>query len=83
MVDSHYPLRAKAAGASTFEPEYALDGEAWDRLYCSPILDAHHSQRLQRAFWLPGQWWGANGRLNWGEYCLLGNRALVNERSAQ
>ena len=60
-----------------------LDTETWDKLYCSPIVDAANSKRLRRAFWLPGKWWGANGGLNWGDYCLLGSRKLVNERGPQ
>lgn len=81
IVDSYHASRRKLADGSSFEPEFVLDMAHWDRLFCAPDLDGPNSGRLQRAFWLPGEWWAS--KLNWGEYCLLGNKALVNERSAQ
>ncbi|KAI9512479.1 asparagine-linked glycosylation 9 protein isoform a [Russula earlei] len=60
---------------SMHEPRYILDDRTWERVTCLPFLDARHSSRLTRAFWLPGHMWQSRNRF--GEYCLLRNKTSV------
>lgn len=73
LLDSHFPLRPIPA-VDSLEPPYVLDTKTWDPLLCAPFLDAQNSKSFFRAFWVPGSWWGNNGRLGWGEFCLLARR---------
>lgn len=73
LVDSYYPLRALPAPDS-LEPAYALDDKTWEHLLCAPFLDTEHSRSPFKSFYLPGNWYGDNGRLGWGEFCLLGRK---------
>lgn len=63
---------------STHEPRYILDEKTWERVTCLPFLDARHSSRLTRAFWLPSQIW--QSRNKFGDYCLLRNRESVERK---
>ncbi|KAG0172752.1 mannosyltransferase [Apophysomyces sp. BC1034] len=65
LVDSDFPLRP----ISTREPRYLQDAKTWELLNCYPVMDPENSNRLSRAFWVPG----SHG-LAWGEYCLLKRR---------
>ena len=60
------------------EPRYILDEKTWERVTCLPFLDARHSSRLTRAFWLPSQKW--QSRNKFGDYCLLRNRESVEKK---
>jgi len=68
----HDPIEAKN------EPRYVLDDKTWERVTCLPFLDARHSSRLTRAFWLPGETWQSQNRF--GEYCLLRNKNSVERK---
>ncbi|KAF7303187.1 Mannosyltransferase [Mycena kentingensis (nom. inval.)] len=73
MLDVDFPKHPRS---SRLEPRYATDAKTWDRVYCTPFLDAAHSNLLTRTLWLPGDAWQ---RLNeYGDYCLLRNRKLVS-----
>lgn len=65
LVDVDFPLQT----ASALEPRYIRDTENWEVLTCYPYLDAENSNRLSRAFWVPG----APG-LQWGDYCMMKRR---------
>ncbi|KAG2226371.1 hypothetical protein INT45_000539 [Circinella minor] len=65
LVDADYPLRP----VSTREPRYIQDEKNWEVVDCAPALDPVNSNRLSRAFYVPG-----SGGLAWGEYCLLKKR---------
>jgi alpha-1,2-mannosyltransferase len=41
-------------------------------------LDARYSSLLTRALWLPGESWQAQNEF--GDYCLLKNKALVKSK---
>ncbi|KAL7310854.1 mannosyltransferase [Mucor circinelloides] len=62
LVDVDFPLRP----ASPLEPRYIRDTEHWEVMDCFPFLDADNSNRLSRAFWVPG-----SPGLEWGDYCML------------
>jgi len=68
-------------GSSTLEPRYAADTETWERVFCTPFLDASHSNLLTRTLWLPGQAWQSLNEF--GDYCLLKNRDLVANKEAR
>lgn len=69
---------SKHPRSSRLEPRYAADEKAWDRVYCTPFLDAAHSNLLMRTLWIPGDAWQ---RLNaFGDYCLLRNRKLFTQK---
>lgn len=54
--------------SSEFEPDYILDNENWQRVYCEQFLDASGTKSfIDRALWVPG----ASQRRSWGDYCLL------------
>lgn len=65
LVDVDFPLHASSA----LEPRYIRDTKNWEIMSCHPYLDAENSNRLSRAFWVPG----APG-LQWGDYCMLKRR---------
>lgn len=53
---------------SELEPNYILDNENWQRVYCEQFLDASGTKSfIDRALWVPG----ASPRRSWGDYCLL------------
>lgn len=66
LVDVDFPLRP----STELEPNYAKDTDTWEILSCSPFIDAQNSQRLSRAFWVPG-----NPGIEWGNYCMLKRRS--------
>lgn len=61
LVDADFPLHP----ASDLEPRYLLS-DKWEVLTCVPYLDNENSNRLARAFWIPG-----SPGLQWGDYCML------------
>lgn len=63
LVDVDFPLRHSD---SAFEKDYIRDTKHWQVMTCYPYLDAENSNRLLRAFWIPG-----SPGLAWGEYCML------------
>ncbi|KAJ7040287.1 glycosyltransferase family 22 protein [Mycena alexandri] len=71
MLDLDFP---KHPSSSTLEPRYAVDATKWERVFCTPFLDARHSNLLTRTLWLPGQAWQSLNEF--GDYCLLKNRDL-------
>ncbi|KII93600.1 glycosyltransferase family 22 protein [Plicaturopsis crispa FD-325 SS-3] len=60
---------------SALEPRYAVDEDTWERVLCTPFLDARHSSMLTRILWMPGEKWQSLNEF--GDYCLLKNRASV------
>ncbi|KAI0274963.1 asparagine-linked glycosylation 9 protein isoform a [Gloeopeniophorella convolvens] len=68
----HDPIESK------HEPRYVLDDKTWERLFCLPFLDARHSSRLTRGFWLPGETWQSQNKF--GEYCILRNTKSVEKK---
>ncbi|KAG5647748.1 hypothetical protein DXG03_008471 [Asterophora parasitica] len=77
LIDLDFPLHPVE---SPLEPRYAVDDKNWERVFCRPFLDARHSRLLTRAFWIPGEAWQSNNEF--GDYCLLKNKALVNQKEA-
>jgi alpha-1,2-mannosyltransferase len=77
MLDLDFPLNPSS---SALEPRYAIDVKSWERVYCIPFLDAAHSNLLTRTLWLPGGAWQSLNEF--GDYCLLKNRALVDKKEA-
>jgi alpha-1,2-mannosyltransferase len=75
LIDLDYPLHPVE---SPLEPRYAAESEIWERTICDPFLDAKHSSLLTRVLWLPGEAWQAQNEF--GDYCLLKNKALVNSK---
>ncbi|KAI9272239.1 Alg9-like mannosyltransferase family-domain-containing protein [Helicostylum pulchrum] len=61
LVDVDFPLRSTSA----LEPSY-INSDKWEVMACYPYLDAENSNRLSRAFWIPG-----SPGLQWGDYCML------------
>lgn len=76
LIDVDFP---KHPVYSTLEPRFAIMDE-WERVHCEPFLDAKNSMMLTRIFWLPGEIW--QGRNEFGDYCLLKNKALVARKEA-
>ncbi|KAG1077041.1 hypothetical protein G6F42_025112 [Rhizopus arrhizus] len=68
LVDVDFPLRP----ASPLEPRYIRDTEHWEVMDCFPFLDADNSNRLSRAFWVPG-----SPGLEWGDYCMLKRKSTA------
>lgn len=62
LVDVDFPLHP----SNELEPRYIQDTTHWQVMRCEPFLDAANSNRLSRAFWVPG-----NPGLAWGDYCVL------------
>lgn len=61
---------------SEFEPNYILDNENWQRVYCEQFLDASGTKSfVDRALWVPG----ASQRRSWGDYCLLRKVGVGNK----
>ncbi|KAI0319029.1 asparagine-linked glycosylation 9 protein isoform a [Amylostereum chailletii] len=75
LIDLDFPQHP---AISTHEPRYAVDAQTWERTICLPFLDAAHSPLLTRTLWFPGQAWQAGNV--YGDYCLLKNRASVEEK---
>ncbi|KXN88819.1 Alpha-1,2-mannosyltransferase alg9 [Leucoagaricus sp. SymC.cos] len=75
VIDLDHPLHP---AESPLEPRYAAEFETWERAICKPFLDARHSSLLTRALWLPGEAWQAQNEF--GDYCLLRNKALVKSK---
>ncbi|KAI7907627.1 Alg9-like mannosyltransferase family-domain-containing protein [Cokeromyces recurvatus] len=67
LVDVDFPLRS----VSELEPRYVRDDKHWETMYCYSFIDAENSNRLLRAFWLPG-----NPGVAWGDYCMLKRKNL-------
>ncbi|KAJ7361402.1 glycosyltransferase family 22 protein [Mycena albidolilacea] len=65
---------------SNLEPRYATEAKKWERVYCTPFLDARHSNLLTRTLWLPGEAWQTLNEF--GDYCLLKNKDLVAKKEA-
>ncbi|KAI9270859.1 Alg9-like mannosyltransferase family-domain-containing protein [Sporodiniella umbellata] len=49
-----------------------IDKEQWEVMACYPFLDAANSNRLSRAFWVPG-----SPGLAWNDYCMLKNSKRI------
>ncbi|KAJ7170207.1 glycosyltransferase family 22 protein [Mycena filopes] len=77
MLDLDFP---KHPISSTLEPRYAVEATKWERVFCTPFLDARHSNLLTRTLWLPGQTWQSLNEF--GDYCLLKNRDSVAKKEA-
>ncbi|KAF5385061.1 hypothetical protein D9615_001258 [Tricholomella constricta] len=77
LIDLDFPLHPVA---SSLEPRYVVDDKTWERVFCKPFIDAKHSRLLTRAFWIPGEAWQRNNEF--GDYCLLRNKALVDKKEA-
>ncbi|KAG6817957.1 hypothetical protein H0H87_012425 [Tephrocybe sp. NHM501043] len=78
LIDLDFPLHPVE---STLEPRYAVDIETWDRVFCKSFIDARHSRLLTRAFWAPGEAWQSNNQF--GDYCLLRNKARVTQKEVE
>ncbi|KAF8078928.1 glycosyltransferase family 22 protein [Lyophyllum atratum] len=78
LMDVDFPLHPTA---SAQEPRYVIDENRWERVFCTPFIDARHSRLLTRAFWVPGETWQSNNAF--GEYCLLKNKPLVDKKTAE
>ncbi|KAJ6469635.1 glycosyltransferase family 22 protein [Mycena vitilis] len=77
LLDLDFPSHPSS---SKLEPRYAVDEKKWERVYCTPFLDARHSNLLTRTLWLPGEAWQSLNEF--GDYCLLRNRDLVAKKEA-
>ncbi|KAK2461410.1 hypothetical protein APHAL10511_005873 [Amanita phalloides] len=77
LIDVDFPMHPKY---SPLEPRYATDEATWERVACIPFLDAQNSQLLTRILWMPGKRW--QGQNEFGDYCLLKNKALVTRKEA-
>lgn len=71
LIDSRFP----SVAPTEREPDYAADGERWEKIVCKPYLDAWATSLLGRLVWVP-DWKGLpeGWRRRWGEYCLLRRR---------
>ncbi|CAI6334606.1 unnamed protein product [Periconia digitata] len=72
LIDSKLP----SAPATSLEPDYIYDTKTWEKLSCSPFMDAGATPLLGRILWVPE--WSlipAKHRRVWGEYCLLRRKA--------
>ncbi|KAF8899021.1 Alg9-like mannosyltransferase family-domain-containing protein [Infundibulicybe gibba] len=77
LVDLDFP---KHPISSSLEPRYAVD-PAWERVSCTPFLDARYSPLLSRTLWMPGQTWH---ELNeFGDYCLLKNKRRIASKEIE
>ncbi|EJD54569.1 glycosyltransferase family 22 protein [Auricularia subglabra TFB-10046 SS5] len=74
LVDLDFPSRPIV---DPKEPRYSVQSETWDRVACRPFLDSARSPRLTRTLWLPGL---AERSNQYGDYCLLRNRARASAR---
>ncbi|PFH52224.1 glycosyltransferase family 22 protein [Amanita thiersii Skay4041] len=77
LVDLDFP---KHSSSSPYEPRYLLDESTWQRVFCSPFLDASHSRLLTRILWMPGSAW--QDQNEFGEYCLLRNKKTMARKEA-
>ncbi|KAF9270644.1 asparagine-linked glycosylation 9 protein isoform a [Marasmius fiardii PR-910] len=78
LVDLDFPQHPIE---SPLEPRYAIQSDTWERAQCLPFLDARSSPLLMRVLWAPGdRWRNAN---SWGDYCLLRNKKLMEQRIRQ
>ncbi|KAJ7269399.1 glycosyltransferase family 22 protein [Mycena haematopus] len=77
MLDLDFPSHPSS---SALEPRHATNANKWERVYCTPFLDASHSNLLTRTLWLPGEAWQSLNEF--GDYCLLKNKALVAKKEA-
>ncbi|EKM84086.1 hypothetical protein AGABI1DRAFT_67279 [Agaricus bisporus var. burnettii JB137-S8] len=75
LIDLDYPLHPVE---SILEPRYVSQNATWERTLCRPFLDARYSSLLTRVLWLPGELWQAENEF--GDYCLLKNKALVQAK---
>lgn len=75
LVDLDFPQQPVS---STLEPRYAMDSSTWERVYCERFLDAKNSLMLSRILWFPGNAWQSTNQF--GDYCLLKNKALVGSK---
>jgi len=74
LVDLDFP---HSPTQSLHEPRYAIE-EGWERIACMPFLDSARSPLLTRTLWMPGEAWQSMNQF--GDYCLLKNKALVGEK---
>ncbi|KAJ7847854.1 glycosyltransferase family 22 protein [Mycena leptocephala] len=72
LLDLDFPSHPSS---SNLEPRYAVDAKKWERIFCTPFLDAKHSNLLTRTLWLPGEAWQSLNEF--GDYCLLKNMDSV------
>ncbi|KAL0581041.1 mannosyltransferase [Marasmius crinis-equi] len=63
------------------EPRYAVQSDTWERVECLPFLDSRHTPLWARVLYVPLASWRAAG--SWGDYCLLRNRKLVEQKVRQ
>jgi alpha-1,2-mannosyltransferase len=77
LLDLDFPSHPSE---SNLEPRYATEAKKWERVYCTPFLDARHSNLLTRTLWLPGEAWQTLNEF--GDYCLLKNKDLVAKKEA-
>ncbi|KAH8783721.1 glycosyltransferase family 22 protein [Hyaloscypha finlandica] len=68
LVDTYYP----DSEPTELEPHYILDTEHWDKVACTPFLDASRTHTLARTIWLPSMpFIPERFQRKWGEHCLL------------
>jgi len=75
LIDLDYPLHPVE---SSLEPRFVADSGIWERAICEPFLDPRFSSRLTRTLWLPGETWQLQNEF--GDYCVLKNRALLKSK---
>src|ERR1700733_1198214 len=78
LVDLDFP---RHPSTSPLEPRYAIDSRTWERAVCVPFLDASHSSLLTRTLWMPGEAWQSLNE--YGDYCLLRNKARISKKEKQ
>lgn len=79
LIDSDFPENPPET--SVLEPRYSVDSSTWDRVVCTPFLDARHSSLLTRTVWLPIPLWSQ--RNSFGEYCLLRHKRRAAKREVR
>jgi len=83
LFDSDFPLRP----VPKHEPRYAIESEIWDRVSCHQFLDTANSGKLSRLLWYPSpireQIAQVDGGNNFGEFCILRNKARAAERESK
>lgn len=75
LIDLDFPEHPRV---SAHEPRYAVNSDVWDRVFCTPFLDAAHSSLLTRTLWLPTSSWSEKN--SFGDYCLLRDKRKAFKR---
>lgn len=68
ITKCHYLIDLDTLSKSQFEPRYSQQTDEWKVLFSMPFLDAMHSSRLLRAFYIP--WFSS-------QYCTFSNYNLL------